>query len=717
MSFTVVPPQLQDREVFWFSELLSGDKFTLDQVVGADSELNSENGDLIFRYKAAEDFRSYQIVLGNQERRIVNGLGVHVELGGWEDISYIAVGFRDGKKYHHVKAANPRQGKYFGFCVGFNDLAWGWSNSWDMPESRKLDELRFYIKGKPGNGAYCKLNKAWIWQESEASEYIWREHGRASEQMLSVLNAYQQDYYPNFSKQAQEYLSAGTCPLAGDTQLQWPVNKRLPPEIGSTGTWQYSWHALHPATFLMLNAQQKQCMPSLMAARDFVVQWLADSFDRPDINKKYAWYDHGVAERVLALLMLHILGQKHQFDVRFMSRLAYAIYRHAQLLASEVFYACHQPIRYHNHAWFQDLALMAVAAAFPQWYSSKPWGQLALERIQDQFNKLIIEELECAVFTENSFGYHLGIERLVSSIEHFSKMLDMPNSIAITKQKLSAFSVLLLYPGAMHGPGLGDTFRQPNPEKRENKIQVEQWSPVRCYLPKSGYFIAKGGRAEHAPWLLALLATNLNATHKHEDDLSLIFWLDGIEWLVDPSFYSHEYEDDLTRFLRSARAHNMLCIPGEPYDYQPSAGRVELNEIKASEQHSIIQGINRSCTNHVIYRRLELVENESGQPRMDVTDYFEPLKTVEKHVDGVLSFHFGDGVTIQPCAAEQGHAYRLSHPASIFTLMLQIQAGKDTTPEIRNAWSGLGFLEKVVTEQLVLPLPANTECTWSLYVE
>jgi len=467
----------------------------------------------------------------------------------------------------------------------------------------------------------------------------------------------------------------------------------------------------------MLNAQQKQCMPSLMAARDFVVQWLADSFDRPDINKKYAWYDHGVAERVLALLMLHILGQKHQFDVRFMSRLAYAIYRHAQLLASEVFYACHQSIRYHNHAWFQDLALMAVAAAFPQWSSSKPWGQLALERIQDQFDKLIIEELGCAVFTENSFGYHLGIERLVSSIEHFSKMLDMPNSIAITKQKLSAFSVLLLYPGGMHGPGLGDTFRQPNPDKKENKIQVDQWPPVRCYMPKSGYFIAKGGRAEHAPWLLALLATNLNATHKHEDDLSLIFWLDGIEWLVDPSFYSHEYEEDLTRFLRSARAHNMLCIPDEPYDYQPSAGRVELNEIKASERHSIIQGINRSCTHHVIHRRLELIENESGQPRMDVTDYFEQLKTAEKHVDGVLSFHFGDGVTIQPCAAEQGHAYRLSHPASIFTLMLQIQAGKDTTPEIRNAWSGLGFLEKVATEQLVLPLPANTECTWSLYVE
>lgn len=717
MSFMALPAQLQDRQVFWFSEILSGEKFSLDQVLGTDSSLSNESGELIFHYKAAEIFSSYQIILASQEPRTANGVGVYVELGGWEEVSYIAVGFRADGKYHHVKAVNPLQNKPFSFCVGFNDLAWGWSNSWESPASRKLDEVRFYIKGKPGSNAYCKLFKAWIWQESEMPDFIWHSHGQVNKPVLIALNAYQQDYYADFAKQAQAYLSTGICPLAGDTQLQWPVNKQLPPELGSTGTWQYSWHALHPGTFLMLNAQQAHCMPSLMAARDFVVQWLANSFDRPDINKKYAWYDHGVAERVLALLMLYCLGQKHQFDVRFMNRLAYAIYRHSQLLASEVFYACHQPVRYHNHAWFQDLAVMAVAAAFPHWNCSKLWGQLALERIQDQFDKLIYEEHEYAVFTENSFGYHLGIERLVSSIEHFSTLLGMPNNIALIRQKLAAFSQLLLFPAGAHGPSFGDTFRQANPASREERVIPEQWQAVRCYLPQTGYFIAKGGEPENLPWLLTMLATNLNVTHKHEDDLSLIFWLDGVEWLVDPSFYSHEYEDDLTQFLRSARAHNMLSIPGVPYDYQPAVGRVELKEIQAGEGRSTIQGVNHSYAHYVIRRRLELTEDQFGQPRIDVVDCFDALNTAEKQLEGSLGFHFGDGVTVQSCAAENGHVFRLSHPASDSGLVLSIQVDKDITPEVRDAWSGLGFLEQVTTKQLVLSLPANTQCIWSLYVE
>lgn len=718
MSFMIVPLQLQDREIRWFDDLLSASDFSLEQVTATGAELANEGGELLLHYQSAEQPSSYQIVLPSQEQREINGLGVYIELGGWDELSYIAVGFKDDEKYHHVKSANPIQGSAFNFCVGFNDLAWGWRNNWDRPEPRKVEEIRFYIKGKPSASAYCKLHKAWLWQESETSEFIWQKHGPVSEEVLCALNTYQQDYFPDFAAQAQEYLSTGACPLAGNTLLQWPVHKRLPLELGSTGTWQYSWHALHSATFLMLHAQQEQSMSSLMAARDFIVQWLADSFVRPDENKKYAWYDHGVAERVLALLMLYILGQKQSFDVRFMNRLAYVLYRHAQLLASDVFYASHQPTRYHNHAWFQDLALMAVAAAFPKWYSSKPWGLLALQRIQDQFDRLILAEQEYAVFTENSFGYHLGIERLVASIDHFSSLLGMQNDITLIRSKLATFSQQLLYPAGTYGPSFGDTFRTANPSSKEEVIAPEQWHSVRCCLPKSGYFIAKGGEPSSAPWLLTFLATNMNATHKHEDDLSLIFWLDGVEWLLDPSFYSHEYEDELPRFLRSARAHNMLHVPDVPYDYQPGVGRVELQEIKANKQHSIIEGVNRSCEHHEIYRRVELTENQSGHPRLGVTDYFKPQATAaDNSLDGTLSFHFGDGVSIHPCPAEQGHVFRLSHPASDFFLVLKIQAGIAITPKIYDSWGGLGFLEKIATKQLELSLPANTECTWTLYVE
>lgn len=717
MSFLAVPFQLQDREIHWFEELLSADTFSSERVTAANSVFAIQDQIIKCNYQPAAICDSYQIVLSSNDLRDANGVGVYVELAGWDELSYIAVGFRDDKKYHHVKSANPVQNRAFSFCVSFNDLAWGWSNNWEKPAAKTIREIRFYIKGRPGKNAYCKLFKAWLWKESVASELIWQRSEPVSEKLFASLSTYQKSYFPDFYHQAKAYLEIGLCPLAGNTQLRWSAYERMPEELGSTGTWQYSWHALHPAAFLMLNAQHEKCLSSLMAARDFVIQWLADSFDRPDSNKKYAWYDHGVAERVLALLMLYVLGQKHRFDVRLMTRLAYAIYRHAQLLSSEVFYACHQPIRYHNHAWFQDLALMAVAAAFPTWGSSKLWAEVASTRIQEQFDQLIVEEKDCAIFTENSLGYHLGVERLVSSIACFSSLLDMPTNIFSTRNKLKVFSDMILYPEGTHGPGFGDTFRPSNPASREAVVVPEKWQPVRRCLPKSGYFIAKGGSPEDAPWLLVFLAANLNATHKHEDDLSIIFWLDGIEWLLDPSFYSHEGEEELTRFLRSPCAHNMLYIPDVPYDYKPGAGRAELTELNVDDKYSIIEGVNRSCAGHVIHRRLELSENQSGRLRVDVTDYFEALEPTGEQRNGILNFHFGDGVSIQACSSDQGCAFRLTHPASKYTLVLQMQSEAGMAPKIRDSWSGLGFLEKVPTHRLELALPAETKCTWSLYVE
>ena len=717
MSSVVVPSQLQDREVCWFRELLSEESFAFDQISFDNADCVNNNRQLEFNYFASDELSSFQIVLPVKESRIANGFGVKVEIGDWKQLSYVALGFRDEKKYHHVKVVNPRQQHVFNFCVGFNDLAWSWSNDWDNPEARHIREIRFYIKGMPGANAYCKISNAWIWQESTLSKLIWQEHNQISDELFSGLNNYQQNYFPDFGKQVHEFMENGTCPLAGNTQLAWPENKQIPPMLHTIGTWQYSWHALHPATLLMLNAQKNQHLPSLMAARDFVTQWMSNSFDRPDPNKKYAWYDHGVAERLLSLVMLYALGQKHKFDTRYMNRLAYTIYRHAQLLASEVFYACHQPTRYHNHAWFQDLALMVVATAFPKWYCSAPWAKLALIRLQDQFEKLMVEEESYAVFTENSFGYHLGVERLVASIAYFSGLLNLSNNIAKISKGLAAFSDLLLYPGNTNGPAQGDTFRLANPATKDKK-QIEYWSNERVFLQKSGYFVAKGGEPMQAPWLLVFLATNLNATHKHEDDLSLVFWMDGIEWLIDPSFYSHDYTDELPFFLRSAQAHNMLHIPGVVYNYRPYAGRSELKTVQLTPQQSIVEGINHSCEHYAIYRRIVLSETQTGLPRIEVSDRFEPLELNSQPENGLLCFHFGDGVVIQALPSEQGLSYLLSHPASNKKLILKVQLVPEVNPEIEilPSWSGLGFLEKIETQRLQINLPANAECKWSLYV-
>jgi hypothetical protein len=82
-------------------------------------------------------------------------------------------------------------------------------------------------------------------------------------------------------------------------------------------------------------------------------------------------------------------------------------------VASELFYASHQPTRYHNHAWFQDIALMATALAMKDFPCVEHWLETSISRLTDQLEQLIVRDKGYAVFVENSIGYHRGVQRLV----------------------------------------------------------------------------------------------------------------------------------------------------------------------------------------------------------------------------------------------------------------------------------------------------------------
>lgn len=657
---------------------------------------------------------SHQLRLALPDKPMANGMGLRLRLRGWESISYVAIGHTETGTYHHAKATHPLQGEWFDFNIGFNDLAWGWRNGWQFPEERPIADIRFYIKGLPGKGAGCDLAEARVWREAAQPDAVFGASRPAPQSVMALLADYQRGYFPEYARQARSFLQTGQCPLAGGVLLDWPASEALPPRLGENGTFQYSWHSLHPAVLLLLlagdgEATKTERRGAMFAARDLVADWLARSYEKPDPNVKYAWYDHGVAERLLAMIMLHQAGGTHGFDIRFMTRLSRAIHRHAQILASEIFYAGHQPIRYHNHAWFQDLALMATGLSFPGWACADLWIETALTRAADQFEKLIIRDGDFAVFAENSVGYHFGIGRLVGSIGEFAALSGRDTDISAIAVALERFSKLMRYPDGKRAPGQGDTFRivnRPDGDPAGRKAIGARRIEI---LPRAGYAIVRGDHRDR-PFMLCFFATSASSTHKHADNLSFTLYLDGIEWLIDPSFLSHEYTQPVPAYLRGPAAHNALVLPDAPYALGP--GLAHLNGKERGKGGFDLEGSHSAVVGHVFRRH---IKGAAKGLALEVTDWLESHDILPPETR--LMFHCGEGVT----AETVNGGVRLCHPASDLALVISLPAacrievirGRDTDPV--RGMAGSGFLQSMAIDTVeIIPPPGAARLIWNL---
>lgn len=674
-----------------------------------ESTFQGEDGTYQFRFKLPHPL-------------ICNGVSVRFRLRGWKSLRYIGVGYTHENVFRHVKITNAARGHWVDFSIGHGDITFGLQNEWITPPATEIGDIRLYLRGAPdSDGAILDVEKLWCWRESESKPEEWFSSRRddstytsgvatlapVSKDLLNVVHAYLKKCFRFAEVQAKTFLAEGSCPLYGETALMWQSEKALPNDLATVGTYQFSWHALHPATILMVFSRESGELSPLFSAREFVTNWLDRSYFQPDPNKKFAWYDHGTAERLLAMVLMWAVGVEYKFDRRFMTRLRSAIFRHGQLLDSELFYASHQPTRYHNHAWFQDIALMATALALPDFPCANRWLETALSRLTDQLDTLIVRDNGFAVFVENSIGYHQGVQRLVEFAGDLVSLTGRTSHIPDVARELSHFSDFLRYPDS-RSPAQGDTFRRSNASGSDVRRIKAYANPACAILPKAGYGIVKGNH-EGVPFMMTVLATSLCRTHKHEDNLSFTLFFDGLEWLIDPSFYSHEYAAPIPAYLRSAVAHNALVIPGRSYSTEPGVatfgGHTDESEFIMGGEHRAYENVvvKREFRGRVDRLEFDIVDIATSEPGQDSGDLY-------------LMLHCGEQVQ----AVLDGQDLLLSHPDSRFQLAIRLPSDQcqifyDVSEGNRiRGVTGLGFMQHTAINTVECRVPFNKDLKWSL---
>ena len=658
---------------------------------------------------------SHRISVHIPEPLLSNGLSVRIRLRDWGSRRYLACGYTCDRLFRHIKVKNPVQSRWFDITIGHGDIGFGLQNNWEHPAAARIGDIRIDVRGEPlADGAKVDIQSLTCWEEE--SEILLRPgtctrpallpQGTAPpDGVLDAIYSYLKKIFPGAEDQARAFMATGRCPLISDVLLPWSPDMAVPAEVAEANTHAYSWHALHPAAILLLHARETGRDAPVFAAREVVAHWLERSYYTPESDLKYGWYPHGVADRMWGLLLIWAEGVEREFDHRFMTRVGEAIVRHAQLLESELFYVSHQRTRYHNHGCFQDVALLAVAVAMPDYPSAARWRDRACERMADQMERLAVRDGGFTVSVENSIHYHQILQKLAELAAALKRLGGLPPGTGDMAGELSAFAHLLRYPdGSL--PAQGDSYWRPTGSFAPAPLTPAAPPPAFVVLPKAGYGVARGENAG-IPSLVCLFATSLSETHKHADHLSFTLFFDGIEWRIDPSYYSHEYQQPLPAYLRSAAAHNAIFLPGLPYSIAPDTahlqGHCEAGTFRFEGFHTSYAGV----------RVTRIVEGTLDALALRFTD---AVWAADDCAEAFLMLHCGAGVV----ARQSGAEVVLSHPRSRFSLavslpseQIEITTGEESPARIRGI-SGTTFRQKIAISTIACRVPIGQPLHWTI---
>ncbi|MHA7133485.1 heparinase II/III domain-containing protein [Oerskovia turbata] len=633
------------------------------------------------------------------------GLAIRYRTSGWQALQYLAVGWQQDGQYFHVKVRHARQGAWNTAHFFVHDLVLRAQGS-PRPAAPRIDNVRFFVKGTPApGGARLEVARIALLDKRSATsstiEFTPRLHDAVEVAASSIVRA---DKAAASREDLEAFRAEGQIPLLPGLRVDWAPAAISPVDPHDNPTLRFSWNALHPLALLAIEADRVGDETALRSVVEIAVQWITLNMHASSPDPRYAWYDHGAAERLSSLLIVLRLAEP-LIGGYARALICDAVLQHARLLANEAFYAANQVSRHHNHAWFQDIALLIAAEAFRS-REAEAWRALAIERLEDQFSTLICADGPFSVFTENSIGYHSGVTSLVRIT---ALLADADSSARFSEiaDRMDSFSRLFSYPDGTV-PAQGDTYRaRPTASPRKPTLRHES-----VVLPRAGYAVAHGSD-EGAPYSLVLMNSGLNTTHKHEDNASFTLWFAGVEWLTDPSFYSHAYTEPVPAYLRGRWAHNAVVVESSTYSIDPEDMRCVTSGHAEGQRY-------RFAAEHTAYAQStvrRVIEGRTDDLTLSIVDHVSGTGPRPAH----CVVHLAPGVRcVATTSSDDSVVYRLEHELATRRVALRFPrhtprraVGEGDSPEATSV-AGYGFREHVATTSIVVPLAAGHDLRWSI---
>lgn len=482
------------------------------------------------------------------------------------------------------------------------------------------------------------------WNEDPYNDATWRSEYQSLAFVLSLLVAYRESGDTAYLLLSKRYIG------------EW-LDVMLPKK-----TLSFSWDELSQDD---LDACVQLCT-ARGASGDLLeidneirkrVNWLYVSDMIKKSKRGYMWSDTVAAGRVYVFSVFWPLWCATDLSDRdFEEMLLLALRPHVIRMLDSRWYAWD-----HNHGFISDTCLLIASIVFSEDKASKMWRQVALSRLSNQIAEGVSSE---GVYGEHSPSYHAGMCFRYADIATYTEHYGFKSDIDVSKiiKEMSLFIAHCALPNAK-APLLGDSSRfagrSTTPGFSEECVysltrgrQGSKPNSTSLVLKNAGYAFLRdrwGNEEDFEDTVyVGFIASVFSRSHKHCDDLSVILYGYGEEWLIDSGPYSYNYEDPLRQYSISPAAHNLVQVDG--IDYMENYP----NERTREAPLELIQSHERTDTNETIvaehtffpgvrYRRVLRYERPN---RLWVRD---ELFSDAPH-DYILRWHIAPGKHVQQLA-------------------------------------------------------------------
>ncbi len=289
-----------------------------------------------------------------------------------------------------------------------------------------------------------------------------------------------------------------------------------------------------------------------------------------------SWHDHATGLRLEQLLRIwEVARGGYLVDADACQEILQMVVSHCSTLARDSFYTART-----NHGYDQMIALLSASQVFCELEGAAGWRDLALERLAAEVRAGFTSE---GVHTENSPGYHASMLHRLVVLQKMLKAYGLQFDFAfddVLDRGLRFLAQVTRPDGRM--PIIGDTQARPvSPSFRKCTDYASH--PVYTFVQsggaegqpdeetvhvyeESGYAIFRdawtgpGGPDDTVH--MVFKCGHLSRYHRQDDDLSIVLYAHGGDWLIDAGLYRYEEKEDLRRFVRSDVAHNLPRLAG-----------------------------------------------------------------------------------------------------------------------------------------------------------
>ncbi|WP_271399350.1 heparinase II/III domain-containing protein [Salinicoccus roseus] len=355
--------------------------------------------------------------------------------------------------------------------------------------------------------------------------------------------------------------------------------------------------------------------------------------EKRETNNNLAWNEHAVSSRAINALWLKAHAPDTlEADGQFTS----FIKHHLEFLTDNANYT------ENNHGIMMDKAVLIIALFLADAEEKKPYITIAKKRLE----KVLMRDFSYRhVHLENSPEYHRIVVKWFAELAKILKEMDAGfhrtyyNKIKRAKDYLG---YVIDYNHQL--PLLGDT------------------GIVNVSVDKvhDDFFDAEAGigifNDETKCSTLLFSAGFQNNTHKHQDDLSLIFSVNKESILADSGKYSYAKDDPFRTHLTSPAAHTTLRVEGEDYPLD-ILGDIRLTNYHTSSRYKYVSGEHHMYEGTALKRHVILID---GDKLIIVDDALS-----EKPKNFIQNFVLDDSVEVEQVNRDM---MKLSTPDNTYIL-------------------------------------------------